>query len=89
MGDTFLKMIAAQGFGYLLFVGSLLVIFFLFKDNRKLSDEKVDLANRRVEDLKEAQAVYATLSKASTDLAQNTYTIVQNLQQLLNNAKKI
>lgn len=86
--DYFLKAIAEQGFGYLLFAGCLPIIFFLYKDNRKQSDEKVELSKLRVEDLKQAQAAYATLSQANTKVAENTYTIVQNLQSLLNNMKK-
>ena len=84
----YLSQIAEQGLGYLLFAGSLLVIFFLHKENQKLSNEKVELANKRVEDLKEARNAYSILSDASTKVAENTYTIVQNLQQLLNNIKK-
>lgn len=85
----YLPEVAKQGLGYLLFAGSLLVIFFLHRENRKLSDEKVELANRRVEDLKEARNAYGILSETATKVAENTYTIVQNLQQLLNNMKKI
>jgi hypothetical protein len=88
MGDFLLKGIAQQGFGYLLFAGSLLVIFFMYRENRKLSEKSVEQADRRVEDLKEAQRVYNSLSESATKVAENTYTIVQNLQQLLNNAKK-
>ncbi len=84
----YLAEIAKGGFGYVLFAGSLLVIFFLYKENRRLSDEKVDLANKRVEDLRQAQAAYSVLSDAATKVAENTYTIVQNLQQLFNNMKR-
>ena len=84
----YLSQVAEQGLGFLLFAGSLLVIFFLYRENQKLSNEKVDLANRRVEDLKEARTAYSVLSEASTKVAENTYTIVQNLQQLLNSMKK-
>ncbi len=80
--------IARQGLGYLLFSGSLVVIFFLYRENRKLSEDKVGLAKEIVEQLKSAQATYNTLSESSIKVAENTYTIVQNLQQLLNNAKK-
>ena len=84
----YLGEIAKQGLGYLLFVGALVVIFYQHKENQKSSNEKVELANRRVEDLKEARNAYSILSDASTKVAENTYTIVQNLQQLLNNIKK-
>lgn len=85
----YLDQIAKQGLGYLLFAGSLLVIFFLHKENKKLSEDKVELANRRVEDLKEARNAYSILSENATKIAENTYTIVQNLQALLNNMKKV
>lgn len=81
--------IARQGLGYLLFSGSLVVIFYQYRENRQLNADKVDLANRRVEDLKDAQTAYSALSESATKVAENTYTIVQNLQQLLNNAKQI
>lgn len=84
----YLAEVAKQGLGYLLFIGSLLVIFFLFKENQKLNNDKVDLANRRVDDLQAAQRAYMVLSESATKVAENTYTIVQNLQQLLNNIKK-
>lgn len=84
----YLAEIAKQGLGYLLFAGSILVNFFLYRENKKLSNDKVDLANRRVEDLVAARNAYSILSDASTKVAENTYTIVQNLQQLLNNFKK-
>lgn len=86
--DYFIKAIAMQGFGYLLFAGTLLVLFFMYRENKQLSREKVDLANQRVQDLKEARDSYAILSESATNVAQNTYTIVQNLQQLLNAWKK-
>jgi predicted histidine transporter YuiF (NhaC family) len=81
--------IARQGLGYLLFSGSLVVIFFMYRENRQLNVDKVDLANKRVEDLKQAQAAQNAISESATKVAENTYTIVQNLQQLLNNAKKV
>lgn len=88
MLDQFITEIAKQGLGFTLAVVAGFAIFFLYKENRQLSQDKVDLANKRVEDLKEAQHSYATLSDAATKVAENTYTIVQNLQQLLNNWKK-
>lgn len=78
-----------QGFGYLLFAGSILIIFFLYRENKQLSNDKVDLANKRVEDLKESAKSYAIVSDATQKVAENTYTIVQNLQQLLNNIKQV
>lgn len=78
-----------QGFGYVLFVLACGVIGFLYKENKALSKEKVDLANQRVQDLKEARDSYAALSETSSKVAENTYTIVQNLQQLLNTWKKV
>lgn len=84
----YLPEIAKQGLGYLLFAGSLVVIFFLHRENRKLSDGQVELANKRVEDLVAARNAYGILSDSSTKVAENTYTIVQNLQQVLNNVKK-
>jgi len=87
--DYFIKTIAMQGFGYLLFAGSILIIFFLYRENKQLSNDKVDLANKRVEDLKESAKSYAIVSDATQKVAENTYTIVQNLQQLLNNIKQV
>lgn len=84
----YLPEIAKQGLGYLLFVGTLPIIYFLYKENRQLSIEKVDLANKRVDDLRQAQQAYMAISEASTKVAENTYTIVQNLQSLLNNLKQ-
>lgn len=81
--------IAMQGFGYLLFVGAVFVVYFLYKENKQLARDKVDLANQRVQDLKEARDSYANLSESATKVAENTYTIVQNLQQLLNTWKKV
>lgn len=80
--------IAKQGLGYLLFVLSCGVIGILYRDNKKLSEEKVTLANQRVEDLKEVQEKYGTVLDTSTKIADNTFIIVQNLQTLLNNLKK-
>lgn len=89
MNTDFLGEIAKQGFGYLLFAAALVVIYFLYKENRKLSEDKVDLANKRVEDLKEARGAYATLTETASKTAENTLTIVQNIQQILNNWKKL
>jgi hypothetical protein len=85
--EALLRQIAEQGFGYVLFVASLLVCYFLYKENRQLSQEKVDLANKRVEDLKEAQKNYSVLSEALQVTTQNTLTIVTNLQNVLNKSK--
>jgi hypothetical protein len=85
--EEYIKLIASQGFGYLLFVASMFVCFFLYKENRKLNQDKVDISEKRVEDLKEAQANYGKMSEASQIVAQNTLTIVTNLQNLLNKAK--
>lgn len=89
MNIDYLAEIAKQGFGYLLLAGSLFVVYFLYKENQKLNKEKVDLANQRVEDLKEAKDAYATLSSQTSKTAENTLTIVQNIQQILNSFKKI
>jgi hypothetical protein len=83
----YLDQIAKQGLGYLLFAGSLVIIFYQNRKIDQYQNEKVELANRRVEDLKDARNAYAAVSDASTKVAENTYTIVQNLQQLLNNLK--
>lgn len=80
--------VAKQGLGYLLFAGAVLVIFALYKENKQLSKDKVDLANQRVQDLKEARDSYAILSESATKVAENTYTIVQNMQSLMNTWKK-
>lgn len=86
--DYFIKTFFQIGgvFG-LLFGGSLIVIFFLYKENRQLSKDKVDLVSQTVQLLNEARNSYANLSESASKTAENTYTIVQNLQQLLNNAK--
>jgi len=84
----YLEQISKQGLGYLLFAASLFVIFFLYKENQKLNNEKVDLANKRVEDLQEARDAYTLLSNAASKTAENTLTIVQNIQQLLTNWRK-
>ena len=89
MNTDFLSEIAKQGLGWMLFAASVVVIFFLYKENRKLSQDKVDLANQRVEDLKEARNAYAILSETASKTAENTLTIVQNIQQLLNSWKKL
>lgn len=81
--------IAKQGFGYLLFIAACIVIYFLYKENRQLSNDKVDLANQRVADLKEARDTYAILSDKASKTAENTLTIVQNMQSILNNWKKV
>lgn len=89
MNIDYLGEIAKQGFGYLLFAGAILVVYFLYKENQKLNKEKVDLANQRVDDLKEAKDAYATLSSQTSKTAENTLSIVQNIQQILNSWKKV
>lgn len=80
--------IADQGFGYVLFVGALIVILFMWKENQKKTDQLISMANQRVVDLIQARDAYAVLSDTATKVAENTFTIVQNIQQLLNNLKK-
>ena len=86
--EEVINIIVKQGFGYVLFIGAMFVIYFLYKENKQSNKEKLDLANQRVQDLKEAQASYSVLSEAATKVAENTFTIVQNLQSLLNGMKK-
>lgn len=81
--------IAKQGLGWMLFIGSLSVIFFMYKELKAANKEKVDLANMRVQDLKEARDAYATLSSSAQLTAQNTLTIVTNIQNIISNWKKI
>lgn len=85
--ETYLKTIAEQGFGYVLFLASMFACLFLYKENRKLNQDKIDLSEKRVDDLKEAQANYFKMGEASQIVAQNTLTIVTNLQNLLNKAR--
>lgn len=87
--EKLIMQVASQGFGYLLFVIACFVIYFLYKENKQLNNEKIGLANQTVQILKEAQATYTTLSESSIKVAENTYTIVQNLQQVLNSRKQL
>lgn len=80
--------IAKQGFGYLLFIGALGVVYYKDKQVERYKDQIVDLANKRVEDLKEARNAYAVIAESQTKVAENTYTIVQNIQNLVNTIKQ-
>ena len=80
----------------LLFGGSLIIILFLYKENRTLQREKLEQVEKRVEELKVAQKAYTDSTEANRKvaetgyrIAENTFTVVQNLQQLLNIKEKI
>jgi predicted acyltransferase (DUF342 family) len=90
--EYFLQKFAEYGgvFG-ILFGGSLIVIFFLFKENRTLQREKLEQVEKRVEELKVSKSENATAAEASRQIAENgfrvaenTFEVVKNLQQLLN-----
>jgi len=87
--DPLLQTIAEQGFGYLLFAGAILLLFFFYKENKALNQKMQDQANQRVDDLKETQANYVKMSEASQTTGQNVLTIVKNIQDILNNLKKV
>lgn len=89
MPDAFLNEIAKQGLGYLLFAGSLIVIFFLYRENRNASQELKDLAEKRITDLKEVQANYTNSISAIKAVADNTLTIVENLQTMIGIKQKM
>lgn len=88
MFDLLGKLASNNGLLGLLLAISFVAIGILWVENKRLNAAVVDQANKRVEDLKAAQAAYATLSESATKVAENTYTIVQNLQQLLNSMKR-
>lgn len=89
MNFDYLGELAKQGLGWLLFAGSIVIIYFLYKEIKQLNKEKIDLANQRVIDLKEARDAYGILSQSASKTAENTFTIVQNIQSILNTWKKV
>ena len=90
--EYFLDQFAKYGgvFG-VLFGGSVIIIGFLWKENRALQAKILDQAEKRVEELKVSKAENAAAAEASRQIAENgfrvaesTFTVVQNLQQLFN-----
>lgn len=88
MNFDYLGEIAKQGLGWLLFAGSVVVIYFLYKEIKQLNKDKIDLANQRVADVEKAREAYGVLSQTASKTSENTLTIVQNIQSILNTWKK-
>lgn len=89
MNFDYLGEVAKQGLGWLLFAGAVVVIYFLYKEIKQLNKEKIDLANQRVIDGEKAREIYSILSQSASKTSENTLTIVQNIQSILNTWKKI
>ena len=95
----YLGEIAKQGLLGIFLALSLLVNYFLYRENRALSREKVDLVERHVqsllalkdayfESLEKIKLAYVENTDKTNQVINNILTIVQNLQQLTNLRKK-
>jgi len=91
--------VAKQGLGYLLFIGSLSINIYLYKEKSKVDKVVIDLADKRLNDVKEMKDSYFNQIESvktnflqsvtkSQDLAQATLSIAQNLQSILNSREK-
>lgn len=91
----YLADIAKQGLLGIFLALSLLVNYFLYKENRALSREKVELVERHVQNLlslkdayfdslEKMKLAYADNAEKTSQVVNSILTIVQNLQQLLN-----
>lgn len=97
-GFSLLGQIASQGFLGIFLALSLLTNYLLYRENRALSKEKVELVERHVaallsvkdayfDSLEKIKQAYADNADRTSQVINNILTIVQNLQQILNTKK--